>query len=473
MREEISKEAAKRSKGRADAPPLKVLDLHPTLSQLSEEELWKGGHEGYDANGEVPGSELCFDMHYRIDDVYILFAVKLKEVLLSYTVIDAKMSAKDLTFRELFEVFDASGDGYVSIEEFREGITLLELDIEYSWIRSIVREIDTEGDGYIGVEELQAALRGTYEFNGSQGSEWKIWVNPAHQVLVYYNVLTKEEIFENDLTSKKLDIICRANLIAREEVKEREDILVRKREDFKERMEAWAANGLRRFYYVWSAREEMKKHRYLIEQRQLIRSKKAEKRVALLWQNAYRKRCAKKRSWFRVNVTYQKKASYEEQGRLFYENHITSVSNWERPSFFLFFLNFGSVDVDEPLPWSVQYRDASGEQFWYNRLNQEELPIETKPDGYPLCPVCCIELALRDCTTCQYSYCWTCFRREHDFVGGDSHVWTMTAPLVCGLCHTNLAGKRAKGNDFCQPCFARLEKGGVFKGKAVGLIENI
>jgi hypothetical protein len=81
MREEISKEAAKRSKGR-DAP-LKVLDLSPSLSLLSEEELWKGGHEGYDANGEEPGSEFCFDQHYRTIDVFTLYALKLKEVLLS------------------------------------------------------------------------------------------------------------------------------------------------------------------------------------------------------------------------------------------------------------------------------------------------------------------------------------------------------------------------------------------------------
>jgi len=50
----------------------------------------------------------------------------------------------------------------------------------------------------------------------------------------------------------------------------------------------------------------------------------------------------------------------------------------------------------------------------------------------------------------------------------------MVEPVKCELCIKNIAGKRAKGKAFCMPCFGRLEKSGVFRGKvAQKTIEDI
>ena len=49
----------------------------------------------------------------------------------------------------------------------------------------------------------------------------------------------------------------------------------------------------------------------------------------------------------------------------------------------------------------------------------------------------------------------------------------MCEAVMCGLCKKNVAAKRAKGKDFCENCFGRLEKSGVFRGKAVGKIEDV
>lgn len=97
----------------------------------------------------------------------------------------------------------------------------------------------------------------------------------------------------------------------------------------------------------------------------------------------------------------------------------------------------------------------------------------TQPDGYPLCLNCNIELAWKCCKQCNFDYCFHCFRISHNFVGADKHNWTIQEPLMCGLCHKNVAGKKAKGKLFCQNCFGRLEKSGVFRGKAVGKIEDV
>ena len=72
-----------------------------------------------------------------------------------------------------------------------------------------------------------------------------------------------------------------------------------------------------------------------------------------------------------------------------------------------------------------------------------------QPDGYPICLNCNIELGWKVCKQCSFSYCFHCFRLSHNFVGADKHTWTIQEPHMCGLCKKNVAGKRAKGKEFC------------------------
>ena len=79
------------------------------------------------------------------------------ECNIALSIIDGIMFHHGILGRELFENFDESGDGYVTYEEFQQGIDAFGLNIEHSWIRSIVKTIDAEGDGYISVEEVSAS----------------------------------------------------------------------------------------------------------------------------------------------------------------------------------------------------------------------------------------------------------------------------------------------------------------------------
>jgi len=153
-----------------------------------------------------------------------------------------------LSLLQHLTLFAANNNRYITYDEFRHAVESLDIDIEYSWIRSIVKRIDVEGDGYVSVEELSAAMEKTYEFNGIQGSPWKMYVNIAQQILQYHNVVTGEQIFEHDMTEALLKKIVRDNFIAETLVSERKRILRKKRKDWTFRNQSWAARKMQRMY---------------------------------------------------------------------------------------------------------------------------------------------------------------------------------------------------------------------------------
>ena len=249
-------------------------------------------------------------------------------------------------------------------------------------------------------------MKRTYEFNGVQGSPWKMYVSIAHQILVFHNVVTDDMIFEHDMTNKILKEIVKANFQAEKEVAERNHILDLKQKDLKDRKEYYAATKLQFFYWKWTALRDMAKQRWKLEQHELSIMRRKEKvsgsesprtsqcyhfpnavnrssqALALKWQTAWRKYCARKQSWFRVQLHYQKLLDISAGGVLCYFNHLTGDKTYEKPKIFFLLLNrqFGE-DLDEPLPWSLEY-DDEGRQFWYNRLNKESIHGKQYDDGF-------------------------------------------------------------------------------------------
>jgi len=99
--------------------------------------------------------------------------------------------------------------------------------------------------------------------------------------------------------------------------------------------------------------------------------RRKEKKVALMWQSAYRKKAAKRRTWNRVQLHYEKKVDVENGGRLYYFNHLTGDRSWTKPALFFLFLGMDkNIDLDDPLPWSLQYKD-DGNMYWFNRETME------------------------------------------------------------------------------------------------------
>jgi len=70
--------------------------------------------------------------------------------------------------------------------------------------------VDEDGDGFIELDELKESMKDTQKM-GVPGSPWKMYVDPAQDVICYHNFTTEEKIFEYQMTDEKLMEISRSN----------------------------------------------------------------------------------------------------------------------------------------------------------------------------------------------------------------------------------------------------------------------
>ncbi len=95
-----------------------------------------------------------------------------------------------------------------------------------------------------------------------------------------------------------------------------------------------------------------------------------------------------------------------ETGRMFWYNHHTKVSYWERPH-----LLWRYGDVSMPSPWIVDSKSTPEKPCYWHVTAKKFLP--RKPDGIPLCSTCRLKLAIHYCNDCKLNYCFTCQRDTH------------------------------------------------------------
>ncbi|CAF1217905.1 unnamed protein product [Rotaria sordida] len=82
--------------------------------------------------------------------------------------------------RKLFDIFDTSKDGYLSLQEIAELLEILQANNTISLAQNIIDEYDTDHDGKLSVDELIEAIKKTDDINEhvlSKETENKQWFN--------------------------------------------------------------------------------------------------------------------------------------------------------------------------------------------------------------------------------------------------------------------------------------------------------
>jgi hypothetical protein len=120
-----------------------------------------------------------------------------------------------------------------------------------------------------------------------------MYTSPAHQILVFHNVVTEEMVFEHEMTDTLLREIVKQNILAEKEFTEREIILEMKRKDLQDRREHYAACKLQFFYWKWTALRDMRKQRWKLEQHELSIMRKEEKKCVFLASEASARKCCR------------------------------------------------------------------------------------------------------------------------------------------------------------------------------------
>ena len=180
--------------------------------------------------------------------------------------------------------------------------------------------------------------------------------------------------------------------------------------------------------------------------------------------------------------------------RLFWYNHHTKESSWEKPRLVR---RFG--DVEKPFTWitlSIDSPDGATDEsgaplqvpaYWHVVAKKQ---MNRKPDGVFLCSSCQYNISVRRCFECKANYCFACFRSTHSspfgfhqrvdvesiiadqaLLGNYSrmdHDYKKVEPKQCSMCKTEkiMAAFSCAKCDIaamCRPCSRRLHAHGSYQ----------
>lgn len=345
---------------------------------------------------------------------------------------------------------------------------------------------------------------------GVMGSDWKLYIDPAQDVICYHNFLTGEKVLEYSMTDEKLREIHIANYYGEARYEALQEAKKLRAEGWEEVMKNHMAQRLQYMYRQFKCRKQRKSQMWSIVTRNSI-AVRAKQRKCVKWMERYH-RGARSRLLFakQLRCVYEKVWDIES-GRLFWLNHQTNVSTWERPA-----LLWRYGDVEQPSPWvsipeSAESDDdtvASGVSdinnvnidhvgppksknssihFWHVTARKS---IPRKPDGLLMCQRCEINLALRNCYTCGLVYCFSCHRDLHrhplnflqhtratELEASDAsflellkfhrdHIYGPVEGVKCDMCKSeNNGGLLAAfkcvscgDKNMCRPCYRRLHE---------------
>jgi multidrug efflux pump subunit AcrA (membrane-fusion protein) len=327
--------------------------------------------------------------------------------------IDAKLRADGVEMSDLIPRFDIGGKGYLTYAEFGMLVRSLKTTLSEAQINGVIRSIDADRDGYITLPEIAEGMREIDQM-GIPGSPWKIYIDPAEDVICYHNFVTNQKIYEFQMTDPDLRNILIANMYAEAEQAALAEIKELRVKNWDETIKNYMARRMQYMYRVWKARRWRNKKVWKVEKR-VLRMKQDLQKVCVRFMErtflGYKSRVIFKKQ---LHLTIEKVFDVDSK-QIFYYNHMTKESSWIKP-----YLIKRYGDVSNPCPWipldqtkedALQSGNSDGQtQYWHVTAKRA---FPKKPDGYLICGQCNYLLAIRKCTTCQINYCFVCHRNTH------------------------------------------------------------
>jgi hypothetical protein len=334
-------------------------------------------------------------------------------------------------------------------------------------VRDVIKLLDSDNDGHVGLPELEAAMKVMHSVNGVEGSPWKIYVDPAQDVIVYHNFRTREKIFEHNMTDKILMEIVMSNFVARDEVSALDKAKQDRKADLEARMQDYAVRVLQRMYVLWKHRQVRQQKQWKIEASKLTKERKDAKLSALYIQRIRRATLWRQKLWLLLQLVWEKRHD-SASAKWYYTNHQDGEVRWESPK--LLNTYHPPKVLEDPPEWSVEAA-TDGRQYFYNWKTGEHR--WGKPPGVPRCCNCYSNIAARRSLTGETAgqpFCFACFREHHivyvDRSGKAGKLeWSVVEPTMCNQCKKLPAGfidiTAEPRRPLCGTCKDRLEKGGA------------
>jgi hypothetical protein len=461
--------------------------------------------------------------------------------------IDAQLKKERIELPELYSRYDLAKKGYLTYGEFATMIRSLNTRLNEAQVSNVIRHVDADRDGYITLQECQSCMTCVHKM-GAPGSSWKLYIDPAEDVICYHNFETNEKFLEYEITDKVLRGINIANIYAEAEYNMQEELKKMRRDEWQVVLRSYMARRLQYMYRFWKGRQIRKRLVWrLLQREQAARTRKQRLCAEFItrhWRGKKARRLFARQLAFTVEKVWDR-----ESNRVFYYNHFTKSSSWEKPHLFAMRRPEGSKNMQmdlgaqysavltEPCVWlpveaeatallssiaaisNGQWEDTSALAIGFSEgdlvmvdgdqavaAQSSGLPMfgavsyfhanakrtfPGKPDGFPLCCVCNIQLAVHSCLDCYTTpnalahYCFTCHRNTHsnpfgfhqhakakrvqynnpDFVSqlyNFQHRWEPTKPTSCDMCQGRerlFAAFQCEGcgnKSLCRRCFSRI-----------------
>jgi hypothetical protein len=289
--------------------------------------------------------------------------------------LEQKLTELEITLKDAIAKFDKENRGYLLYTEFERLIRSLEVKLNPAQVSEVIRGVDADGDGFIDVGELESAMLESAVL-GVAGSPWKFYVDPAQDVMCYHNMATNERVFEHDMTDLKLMEVTQANIFAESMTQTLAKVEADKALDWKVVKEDFYVRKLQYLYRQWAGRRQRNTQMWKVERGTERKDRKIKKKIALFITWHYIGLKTRRLFHYQLKMNMEKVWDVDS-GRLFWYNHITKVSSWDRP------LLLGRYeDVENPSPWIAM--DTQSEQgewsvHYYHVPAKTELPVRLNP----------------------------------------------------------------------------------------------
>lgn len=127
---------------------------------------------------------------------------------------EAVLFQKGIVMEHFIRQYDEDSSGFLSHNEFRALVGDLPIDLSPEQVRLVISTLDSDQDGYVGLKELEKALDVVHQFNGLSASPWRMYIDPAQDVICYHNIATDRLVFEHRMNDKILLEITKSNFLA-------------------------------------------------------------------------------------------------------------------------------------------------------------------------------------------------------------------------------------------------------------------
>jgi len=253
--------------------------------------------------------------------------------------------------------FDRSKKGYLDHEEFAGMLRELDFDPALSepQIDQIIKGVDSDGDGFIMMHELEAAMKATSSM-GVRGSPWKMYTDPAQNILCFHNFEENIKIFDYVIREEDLERINRDNYVGEAAYNTRVHAREERAKDWRDFLQDFMATRIQIQVRAFLIRREMAVMKWKNEAT-IVQTKKAKEFVIRHFVTSHY-HGYKSRARFRkqLHCTYEKLWD-TERARLFWYNHQTRESSWSEPH-----LIHRHGDVENPSPWIPVEQPVEGSQ---------------------------------------------------------------------------------------------------------------